>query len=420
MKILFYLLVNIFDFLIIHKYYSCFSEKKTIKKINQICVFFSCILILSLVNYLEIPILNLVVCCTTMYIYSWLFKFPKNYRLILPIIYIGFGFVAELICYFLLEATKGIFLHSMGYFISVLLCLFFRFAIVWGIEKVWNSNLPELSRGTKSLLFLIPSVSITICCIAMYIIKFSTMKVEIMLNIMIIFMVVIINFLLFRLVYNIIQIMTEKHQQESLLQEADLKEKYYREVERSNQKVREIKHNLKNMLLAISAKNNLTEISDDLNSIVENLEETDKRIYTSNVVFNTILNTKVEEAKAEGIQTKVYILIPQKLKFDYSDAGVLIGNLFDNAIEACQKIVQTKRWISISIVYRNHLLLVKICNSKDNHVDIEETSKEDKLNHGIGIPSVRKIVEKYDGIIDFTDYEDSFEVSASLYEIEIE
>ena len=233
-------------------------------------------------------------------------------------------------------------------------------------------------------------------------------------------MVVIINFLLFRLVYNIIQIMTEKHQQESLLQEADLKEKYYREVERSNQKVREIKHNLKNMLLAISAKNNLTEISDDLNSIVENLEETDKRIYTSNVVFNTILNTKVEEAKAEGIQTKVYILIPQKLKFDYSDAGVLIGNLFDNAIEACQKIVQTKRWISISIVYRNHLLLVKICNSKDNHVDIEETSKEDKLNHGIGIPSVRKIVEKYDGIIDFTDYEDSFEVSASLYEIEIE
>ena len=45
------------------------------------------------------------------------------------------------------------------------------------------------------------------------------------------------------------------------------------------------------------------------------------------------------------------------------------------------------------------------------------TTKPDKENHGRGVKSIRKVVDKYDGTIEFEDKGETFEVTGILYEV---
>ena len=122
--------------------------------------------------------------------------------------------------------------------------------------------------------------------------------------------------------------------------------------------------------------------------------------------------------QAPDVSTEASVLVPKQMNLDYSAAGILLGNLLDNAIEACEKIEVSKRWITVNIIYKEHTLILKICNSKEiKKANIALSSKRHYKQSGIGIHSVTRVVEKYNGTIEFWDLDDSFEVSAILYGI---
>lgn len=420
MNFLFGLLVNVIDFCIINKYYSCFSVERTCKKTASKIIFIVSILLLSVVNQLNVPSFNLITSIVLIYVYSLTFSYSHTQRIVLPILYIGFGFVAELLCYWLLSSFGNILSDAKGYYVSVLLCEALRLLIVYVIYQICDVKLPQLPGRILVLLLFIPISSIVICCVAINIIKHSQSNVSSILSVVIIIMTFTINVLLLSLIRKLIDVMLENHGNAMLLQEAEAKENYYREVENSNNTIREIKHNLKNMLLAIYAKADDNQmIAEEVKVLVEELDESEKNIYTKNVIFNTILNNKVSQAKSQRIDVDVSVMIPQYINLDYKDAGVLLGNLLDNAIEACCKLNEANRKMAISILYRSGMLLVKVSNSKeDKEVDVNKSSKIDEDNHGIGIPSIKRIVKKYNGAIEFVDNGTEFEVCASMYGIE--
>ena len=96
------------------------------------------------------------------------------------------------------------------------------------------------------------------------------------------------------------------------------------------------------------------------------------------------------------------------------DLCVLVGNLLDNAIEACQKIDKQKR-IQVSFKQEGNFLNVII---KNTYIDEKNndllTTKDNKLNHGYGIKSVRSIVEKYEGTFKIIKNNGYFIVSVLL------
>lgn len=145
-----------------------------------------------------------------------------------------------------------------------------------------------------------------------------------------------------------------------------MKEQYYREIEAGNKKVQEIKHDLKNRLIALYAieKANV-DFKKEFQKIIGELDEGEKTIYTANIIVNTILNNKLRNAQKRHIATEASVLVPKQMNLDYSAAGILLGNLLDNAIEACEKIEASKRWIAVNIIYKEHTLILKICNSKE-------------------------------------------------------
>ncbi|MCD8049311.1 MAG: ATP-binding protein [Clostridia bacterium] len=122
------------------------------------------------------------------------------------------------------------------------------------------------------------------------------------------------------------------------------------------------------------------------------------------------MNAKAAVCNQKGIHIEIREEKSAISGLDMIDTAAIFGNLTDNAIEAAEK-TKEKR-ITIDIKRAGAYLSILIANSIDVSVLKENselaTSKEDKELHGIGIQSVKAVVEKYDGMIQFYEEDNEF------------
>lgn len=143
------------------------------------------------------------------------------------------------------------------------------------------------------------------------------------------------------------------------------------------------------------------------------------QIWTGNRMLDMILNQKTKDAKEKEtdmqIETEVFATLP------FSDREIisLFGNVLDNALEACERIQDKKRWIKIKIKKKNHLLYIETSNAiKEMPVQNQKefvSVKEDEILHGYGMKNIRDIVEQYNGMFQCKSQEDRFEVVITIY-----
>ena len=99
------------------------------------------------------------------------------------------------------------------------------------------------------------------------------------------------------------------------------------------------------------------------------------------------------------------------------DIGILLANLLDNAIEACEKNIKTSE-ITVKTWTEAGYYFLEICNTVESDVlgdnPYLETNKIDSEFHGVGLRSVRDIVNKYDGMMSFKQKGNIFHVYVSL------
>ena len=97
----------------------------------------------------------------------------------------------------------------------------------------------------------------------------------------------------------------------------------------------------------------------------------------------------------------------------------LMGNLLDNAIEACQASGQEKPYLRFSSMIRKKVWMIEVSNSKSSGLSPKKegmkTTKEDTLNHGLGIGIISSIVSSYNGSLSMEDHGDYFETNAQLF-----
>ena len=150
--------------------------------------------------------------------------------------------------------------------------------------------------------------------------------------------------------------------------------------------------------------------------MLKEIEDTTAIFYTANSGMNAVLNFKVDEMKRKQICFSCEIDIPAELRIEARDLGTLIGNMLDNAIEACEKCFG-KRYISLKAVYHNYSLIIVCENSTTGYVEHLLTEKADKTVHGIGVISMKQIVKSYGGEIELESYKESFRVSCILWNV---
>lgn len=413
--------VNLYDLTIFWYYLNTFQKKKNIPKIKIVLLIVILALIWTGVNSIEYPLANLLILIVNLSIISMLFEKGKWSKAIYIVLFIGVGIMAELLGMIMLGSVD-LSLYSRKvyiYYFVVAVVSFVRGNIIYFICKFYSlddlilSNIPTVMKWGIILIFVFSAMN---CC---FIINLMLdMKSSKSLHICISLIIFIV------LTYCLMLFILERKQHEDAVYRKEMyyKEMYYGELEKRNEYVRNLKHDLKNKLYGLVycvKTGEMEQLSKQLDVIYEELGKIDTTTYSNNHDINSVLRIKMGIAKAMGIETNVMILVPDKIRLNYGDIGVLYGNLLDNAIEASMKLPKEDRFIRVEnkIVDGNMLLIIQNTKVKEKNEELL-TTKEDKYTHGRGITSVKKIVEKYNGDISFIDRGEGFEVIAKIYDVE--
>lgn len=188
----------------------------------------------------------------------------------------------------------------------------------------------------------------------------------------------------------------------------------------SRNRVRALRHDMKNHILALQVlvqRKELEETSKYLDSMKNFMTNPEEYVKTGNDAVDSLLNYKIQKANEFLNVVETKISIPEQLRLRSFDLNVLLGNLLDNAIDASMQTEDKK--LKITIKLDKGILFINICNScqriADGKSDFLETTKEDKVNHGIGLKNVRRIVKKYHGDIAFLYENASMETDVMMY-----
>ena len=188
----------------------------------------------------------------------------------------------------------------------------------------------------------------------------------------------------------------------------------------SGNRVRALRHDMKNHILALQVlvqRKDAEETNKYLNSMKNFMINPEEYVKTGNDTVDSLLNYKIQKANEVLNVVETKISIPEQLRLRSFDLNVLLGNLLDNAIDASMQTEDKK--LKITITLEKGILFLNIRNScqriAGRRRDFFETTKEDKVNHGIGLENVRRIVKKYHGDIAFLYENDSLETDVMMY-----
>ncbi|ABW17989.1 sensor histidine kinase [Alkaliphilus oremlandii] len=226
----------------------------------------------------------------------------------------------------------------------------------------------------------------------------------------------------------IIKKMIEQQNKEFLFQ---IKEKEYENqqiyldhIQEVIQTLRAQRHDFNNYVSTIYGLIHLGKIEEAKKYILnlsKDVVDLNEIVNACHPVVGAILNMKKEKAARSKIDFNVDVDLPTKLPFEFVDISTILGNLLDNAIEACEKISNDCKKIYIQIYIKDFHMIIKIENSKSDQVILKSdnligylTTKLDKENHGLGLKNVRKAVLKYDGMLNIEDKGKEFLVDIAL------
>lgn len=234
------------------------------------------------------------------------------------------------------------------------------------------------------------------------------------------YLLFIINILLISIFLNSIKSEKEKAKAEFVNKKLDMQYKYYLMAKESQEKMRQVYHDMNNHMENIKL---LKDSSEDINKYINNIENEvkgSKNIYnTGNVLLDIIFHEKSKICIENSIDFNVGIDFSKCEFIEMIDISSIFSNLIDNAIEACNKIDDNniEKYITIKSTFIKGYYLVRCENSKINKVIIKNnkifTSKKDKFFHGIGLESIKSSIKKYNGELKIKD--NKYKFIATIY-----
>lgn len=174
---------------------------------------------------------------------------------------------------------------------------------------------------------------------------------------------------------------------------------YYSILDKQNEQLKTVLHDEKNHLATIKSLANNSEVSEYIDSIYGQIEVTSLFGNTGNKILDIIINKYKYICLQSDIDFYVSIKSANLSKIENADLTTLLGNIFDNAIEASKNSQTKKIDFSINSVNGMEVLTCKnTSDAKPRLIGSElKSSKKAPGFHGLGVKSVKRIVKKYGG-----------------------
>lgn len=180
---------------------------------------------------------------------------------------------------------------------------------------------------------------------------------------------------------------------------------HYAEVENMYRQIRGWRHDYRNhiqVLKSYTAMEDLTSLNRYLEELDTDLNTVDMVLKTGNTMTDVILNSKISLAKSKKIPVTADAHVPVALTISEIDLCIIIGNLFDNAIEACMALPEEERMIRVYMDMKNTQLYMSFTNTTALKKQKKENGRfftTKGAGHGYGLVRIDTIIERSQGYI---------------------
>ena len=184
------------------------------------------------------------------------------------------------------------------------------------------------------------------------------------------------------------------------------------EVRSIHSEMRGYKHDFHHHLQALKGQLEAGEIDRAiayLEQLDKNLQGVDTLLKTGNVTVDAILSAKIAQARAEGIAVTVQANLPRELTLSDLELSIVIGNLLDNAIEACRK-AEGERFLRLTLRIKGSMLYFYLLNSAGKkQAKIGSLFRTGKAGaHGFGLHRAEAILRQHGGWVKYNSEDGAF------------
>lgn len=198
--------------------------------------------------------------------------------------------------------------------------------------------------------------------------------------------------------------------------EKELLQKYYAEVENMYTQMRGWRHDLRHHIQTMkvhAARGEMEELRAYLDMLDGDLTKVETVARTGNRIADAVLNSKLSLAREKQIAVKVEASVPVRLSIPELDLCIVIGNLLDNAMEACMQLPPERRLIRVYMEMKGNYLYLALTNTaqggKKSHFGTAKGA-----GHGMGLARVDKVVKKHGGYLTRASEDEAFSTEVLL------
>ena len=227
-------------------------------------------------------------------------------------------------------------------------------------------------------------------------------------------------------IYNDILKQAKEQMEISLInQQKQMQYKYAKSIEESIEEMNYLRHDISKHLSSIAwyvRNKEYDKLDKYISDISLPLEKSGEILMVGNKEISALLSIKLKEAEKNNIAVNIKSRFEEEVVINSADLWILLGNIMDNAIEACLKVQDTQPIIDLDIQTKSGYLLIDCINSLDGKSLIKEgsnllTNKRNKEEHGLGLKIIKRIADSYEGNMDYSVEEDKFVLNVTVLNI---
>ena len=176
-------------------------------------------------------------------------------------------------------------------------------------------------------------------------------------------------------------------------------QKYIEDTSRARHDFRQTLRTLKGM----ADNGDLKGMNEYLDQYISTIPENDTVRYCKNSAVNAILNFYTRLALVHGIELDWQVALPADIGIDDTDLCIVIGNILENAVNACRNITEGSRYIQLTVAVKNRNLCIVAVNTFSGKLKQKDGRyySTSRKGSGIGLSSITSVAEKYGGTAQF-------------------
>lgn len=404
---------NLFRTFIIYKLLNTFfPEKKEKKGLKTACVLFFTVTVGMHFAFMS-PWVNVVCNLAMLYLLTWFYVGEQRKKILVTILIYGINFICDVLAVFFLSDYKvGEAYNQVAPYVTVFLFGICEYIIERFIVKKRKKN---TTPPYWNILMIIPVVSIVVLHIMVI---FSLNNQTIMITVG--SGILMINLIIFFL-YDALAETYERLQDNMFFERQVASYSHQLDVMmKTEEKITLLRHDMKhhlNELYGMAKQNRGMEIVEYIDHMQVFIENKEEHCRSGNKEMDSLLNFLLDKAQDVLGKVSYEINIPKELEIKTFDLNVILGNLLENAIYASQN--SEEKYLAIEINYDKGVLFVRVQNSYGGKLEKKEekflSTKANRENHGIGLRSVKRVVDAYQGTMEIDHDSNMFEVRLILY-----